>query len=142
MGIMIINKPGYLTAVTLCVFICGQQEEVRQKAKDLGKTVSRLQKCLAEGAALIEEKDMKLEMKAKREKELIASVHRYIIKQYLRSLVKLKHFNYLSQFTLMLGCSFLPCHVHVHVCFSLFLTACLLLVKACSRRCSSVWMMA
>ncbi|GAA6218537.1 centrosomal protein of 85 kDa-like isoform X1 [Lates japonicus] len=52
-----------------------QQEEVKQKAKDLEKTVSQLQKSLEEGCALMKEKDIRLEMQAKRETELIASVH-------------------------------------------------------------------
>ncbi|XP_040921031.1 centrosomal protein of 85 kDa-like isoform X2 [Toxotes jaculatrix] len=52
-----------------------QQEEVQQKAKDLEKTVSQLEQSLEEGRALMKEKDMKIEMQAKREKELIASVH-------------------------------------------------------------------
>lgn len=56
--------------------MCTQQEEVQQKAKDLEKTVSQLQKSLQEGFALLKDKDIKLEMQARREKELIASVHR------------------------------------------------------------------
>ncbi|XP_070782285.1 centrosomal protein of 85 kDa-like [Enoplosus armatus] len=52
-----------------------QQEEVRQKAKDLEKTMSRLQRSLEEGCALMKEKNVKIAMQAKREKELIASVH-------------------------------------------------------------------
>ncbi|XP_051234517.1 centrosomal protein of 85 kDa-like isoform X1 [Dicentrarchus labrax] len=52
-----------------------QQEELQQKAKDLEKTMSRLQKSLEEGCALMKEKNIKIEMQAKREKELIASVH-------------------------------------------------------------------
>ncbi|XP_039981419.1 centrosomal protein of 85 kDa-like isoform X2 [Xiphias gladius] len=52
-----------------------QQEEVQQKATDLEKTVAELQKSLEEGRALMKEKDIKIEMQAKREKELIASVH-------------------------------------------------------------------
>ncbi|KAM9339626.1 centrosomal protein of 85 kDa-like [Symphorus nematophorus] len=52
-----------------------QQEEVQQKAKDLEKTMSRLQKSLEEGCALMKEKNIKIELQAKREKELIASVH-------------------------------------------------------------------
>lgn len=65
------------TAVTApCTFVCAQQEEVQQKATDLEKTVAELQKSLEEGRALMKEKDIKIEMQAKREKELIASVHR------------------------------------------------------------------
>ncbi|XP_045916951.1 centrosomal protein of 85 kDa-like isoform X2 [Micropterus dolomieu] len=52
-----------------------QQEEVQQKAKELEKTMSRLQKSLEEGCALMKEKNIKIGMQAKREKELIASVH-------------------------------------------------------------------
>ncbi|XP_055362225.1 centrosomal protein of 85 kDa-like isoform X2 [Betta splendens] len=52
-----------------------QQEEVQQKAKLLEKTVSQLQKSLQEGCARMEEKDFRMEMQAKREKELMASVH-------------------------------------------------------------------
>ncbi|KAM9356306.1 centrosomal protein of 85 kDa-like [Pholidichthys leucotaenia] len=52
-----------------------KQMEVQQKAKDLEKTVSRLQKSLDEGCAVMKEKDIKIEMQTKREKELIASVH-------------------------------------------------------------------
>ncbi|XP_054473945.1 centrosomal protein of 85 kDa-like isoform X2 [Anoplopoma fimbria] len=51
-----------------------QQEEVQQKAKHLEKTASRLHKSLEEGYALIKEKDIRIEMQAMREKELIASV--------------------------------------------------------------------
>lgn len=69
--------------VTTQCIVCAQQEEVKQKAKDLEKTVSQLQKSLEEGCALMKEKDIRLEMQAKRETELIASVHRYIINQYL-----------------------------------------------------------
>lgn len=64
---------------TLCTVVCAQQEEVQQRAKDLEKTMSRLQKSLEEGCALMKEKNFKIEMQTKREKELIASVHRYII---------------------------------------------------------------
>ncbi|XP_076612228.1 centrosomal protein of 85 kDa-like isoform X2 [Chaetodon auriga] len=52
-----------------------QQEEVQQKAKDLEKTLSLLQKSLEEGYTLLKEKNIKIEMQARREKELIASVH-------------------------------------------------------------------
>ncbi|XP_047430246.1 centrosomal protein of 85 kDa-like isoform X3 [Mugil cephalus] len=52
-----------------------KQKEVQQKAKDLEKKVSELQKSLQEGFALLKDKDIKLEMQARREKELIASVH-------------------------------------------------------------------
>ncbi|XP_041814402.1 centrosomal protein of 85 kDa-like isoform X2 [Chelmon rostratus] len=52
-----------------------QQEEVQLKAKDLEKTMCRLQKSLEEGCALMKEKNIKIEMQARREKELIASVH-------------------------------------------------------------------
>ncbi|XP_068432634.1 centrosomal protein of 85 kDa-like isoform X2 [Clinocottus analis] len=51
-----------------------QQEEVQQKAKHLKKTASGLQKSLEEGYALMMEKDIRMEMQAMREKELIASV--------------------------------------------------------------------
>ncbi|XP_047184408.1 centrosomal protein of 85 kDa-like isoform X2 [Scophthalmus maximus] len=53
-----------------------QQEEVEQKAKGLEKTVRQLQKSLQEGCASMKERDVKIQMQAKREKELIASVHR------------------------------------------------------------------
>lgn len=52
---------------------------MQQKAEDLERTVSRLQKSLQEGCGQMEEKNIKIEMQAKREKELIASVHKYII---------------------------------------------------------------
>ncbi|XP_030261810.1 centrosomal protein of 85 kDa-like isoform X3 [Sparus aurata] len=52
-----------------------QQEEVQKKAKDLDITVSRLQKSIQDGCALMMEKNIKIEIQAKREKELIASVH-------------------------------------------------------------------
>lgn len=51
-----------------------QQEEVQRKAKDLEKTASWLQKSLDDGFALMKEKDVRIEMQAMREKELIASV--------------------------------------------------------------------
>ncbi|XP_037606220.1 centrosomal protein of 85 kDa-like [Sebastes umbrosus] len=51
-----------------------QQEEVQQKAEDLEKTASGLQKSLEEGYALMKEKDLRIHMQAMREKELIASV--------------------------------------------------------------------
>ncbi|KAM3602496.1 uncharacterized protein V6R79_005227 [Siganus canaliculatus] len=52
-----------------------QREEVQRKAKDLESRITGLQKNLEEGCALMVEKNMKIEMKAKREKNLIASVH-------------------------------------------------------------------
>ncbi|XP_022593687.1 centrosomal protein of 85 kDa-like isoform X2 [Seriola dumerili] len=52
-----------------------QQEEVQQKAKNLEKRVCQLQRSLEEGCALMKEKDIKIEMQSRREKELIASVH-------------------------------------------------------------------
>ncbi|KAM6992302.1 centrosomal protein of 85 kDa-like [Tautogolabrus adspersus] len=52
-----------------------QQEQVQQKAKHLERTMSRLESSLQEGCALLEEKNMKMELQARREKELIASVH-------------------------------------------------------------------
>ncbi|XP_058470024.1 centrosomal protein of 85 kDa-like isoform X3 [Solea solea] len=52
-----------------------QQEQVEHKARGLEQTVSRLQKSLDEGCALIKDKDMKIELQAKREDELMASVH-------------------------------------------------------------------
>ncbi|CAJ1077549.1 centrosomal protein of 85 kDa-like isoform X2 [Xyrichtys novacula] len=57
------------------VQVQAKQEEVQQKAKQLERTMSRLESSLQEGCALLEEKNMKIELKAKREKELIASVH-------------------------------------------------------------------
>ena len=60
----------------LGTIVCAQQEEVQKKAKDLDITVSRLQKSIQDGCALMMEK---IEIQAKREKELIASVHRYIV---------------------------------------------------------------
>ncbi|KAK5853338.1 hypothetical protein PBY51_007132 [Eleginops maclovinus] len=51
-----------------------QQEQVQQKAKHLERTASRLQQSLEEGYALMKEKDIRMEMQAMREKELIASV--------------------------------------------------------------------
>lgn len=61
------------------VCVCAQLEEVQQKAKELEKTVSQLEESIEEGCTVMKEKDVKIEMKAKREKELIASVHRYVI---------------------------------------------------------------
>lgn len=61
------------------VCVCTQQEEVQQKAKQLERTMSRLESSLQEGCALLEDKNMKIELQGRREKELIASVHRYII---------------------------------------------------------------
>lgn len=55
--------------------VCTQQEQVQQKAKDLEKTMLRLQRSLDEGCALMKEKNVKIEMQSRREKELIASVH-------------------------------------------------------------------
>ncbi|XP_071334471.1 centrosomal protein of 85 kDa-like isoform X2 [Trachinotus anak] len=52
-----------------------QQEEVQQKAKNLEKRVCQLQQSLEEGCALMKEKDFKIEMQTRREKELITSVH-------------------------------------------------------------------
>lgn len=46
--------------------------------RDLERTVSQLQESLREGSALMTEKDAKIETQAKREKELIACVHRYV----------------------------------------------------------------
>lgn len=63
----------------LGTIVCAQQEEVQKKAKDLDITVSRLQKSIQDGCALMMEKNIKIEIQAKREKELIASVHRYIV---------------------------------------------------------------
>lgn len=57
--------------------LSAQLEEVQQNAKDLENTASQLQKSLEEGCALMKEKDVKIEMQADREKELIACVHRY-----------------------------------------------------------------
>uniref|UniRef100_UPI0037E7850F centrosomal protein of 85 kDa-like isoform X2 n=1 Tax=Semicossyphus pulcher TaxID=241346 RepID=UPI0037E7850F len=51
------------------------QEEVQQKSKHLERTMCRLESSLQEGCALLEEKNMKIEMQTRREKELIASVH-------------------------------------------------------------------
>ncbi|XP_072218953.1 centrosomal protein of 85 kDa-like isoform X2 [Leuresthes tenuis] len=53
-----------------------QQEELQQRAMEMEKTVSRLQQNLEEGCALIKKKDIMIEMQTKREKELIATVHR------------------------------------------------------------------
>ncbi|XP_034556117.1 centrosomal protein of 85 kDa-like isoform X2 [Notolabrus celidotus] len=52
-----------------------KQEEVQQKAKQLERTMSRMGSSLQEGCALLEEKNMKIELQGRREKELIASVH-------------------------------------------------------------------
>ncbi|XP_070705414.1 centrosomal protein of 85 kDa-like isoform X2 [Pempheris klunzingeri] len=52
-----------------------QQEQVRRRAEELERTMCRLQKSLEEGCALMTEKNIKIEMQAKRERELIASVH-------------------------------------------------------------------
>uniref|UniRef100_A0A3B3DG57 Centrosomal protein 85, like n=1 Tax=Oryzias melastigma TaxID=30732 RepID=A0A3B3DG57_ORYME len=51
-----------------------QQEDLHQKAQDLEKTVSKLQKNLEERHTLMKEKDIVIESQAKREEELIASV--------------------------------------------------------------------
>ncbi|KAM9782852.1 centrosomal protein of 85 kDa-like [Neosynchiropus ocellatus] len=53
-----------------------QLQEMQHKATDLEAAVSQLQKSLKEGIALLKEKDEKIKKQAKREKELIASVHR------------------------------------------------------------------
>ncbi|XP_026174336.1 centrosomal protein of 85 kDa-like isoform X2 [Mastacembelus armatus] len=52
-----------------------KHKEKQQKAKDLEKKISWLQKNLEDGCALMKEKDIKIEMQAKREQELIGSVH-------------------------------------------------------------------
>nr|XP_046228293.1 centrosomal protein of 85 kDa-like isoform X3 [Scatophagus argus] len=52
-----------------------QQEKIRKKAGDLEKIMCRLQKSIDAGCALMKEKNIKIEMQAKREKELISSVH-------------------------------------------------------------------
>ncbi|XP_061126077.1 centrosomal protein of 85 kDa-like [Syngnathus typhle] len=52
-----------------------QLEEVQLRAQNLEKTVCHLQKKLQDSYTLLKEKDIKLEMQARREKELIASVH-------------------------------------------------------------------
>uniref|UniRef100_A0A8C6NKQ0 Centrosomal protein 85 like n=1 Tax=Nothobranchius furzeri TaxID=105023 RepID=A0A8C6NKQ0_NOTFU len=52
-----------------------QQEESRQKAQDLEKTVSRLQKRIEDECALLRKKDLIIDLQARREKEMIASVH-------------------------------------------------------------------
>ncbi|XP_041662033.1 centrosomal protein of 85 kDa-like isoform X2 [Cheilinus undulatus] len=52
-----------------------KQEQVQQKAKHLERTMSRLESSLQESCALLEEKNMKIELQARRETELIASVH-------------------------------------------------------------------
>lgn len=52
-----------------------RQEEVQQKSKELEKLASQVQKSLEEGCALMKDKDINMKMQAKREKELIASVH-------------------------------------------------------------------
>ncbi|XP_029984796.1 centrosomal protein of 85 kDa-like [Sphaeramia orbicularis] len=50
-------------------------EEVQLKAKDMEDTMSRLQKSAEHACALMKEKNVKIELQAKREQELIASVH-------------------------------------------------------------------
>ncbi|XP_077443249.1 centrosomal protein of 85 kDa-like isoform X5 [Stigmatopora argus] len=55
---------------------CVQLEEVQLRAQDLEKMVSHLQRKLEDSASLLEEKDLKIEAQARREMELIASVHR------------------------------------------------------------------
>uniref|UniRef100_A0A1A8SG30 Centrosomal protein 85kDa-like n=1 Tax=Nothobranchius rachovii TaxID=451742 RepID=A0A1A8SG30_9TELE len=52
-----------------------QQEESQQKAQDLEKTVSRLQKRIEDECALLRKKDLIIDLQARREKEMIASVH-------------------------------------------------------------------
>ncbi|XP_077367333.1 centrosomal protein of 85 kDa-like isoform X2 [Festucalex cinctus] len=52
-----------------------QLEEAQVRAKDLEKTVSHLGKKLDGSCALLKEKDGKIETQARREKELIATVH-------------------------------------------------------------------
>ncbi|XP_035990502.1 centrosomal protein of 85 kDa-like isoform X1 [Fundulus heteroclitus] len=51
-----------------------QQEKLQEKNKHLENTVVRLQKSIEEGCALIQTKDVMIEMQAKTEKKLIASV--------------------------------------------------------------------
>uniref|UniRef100_A0A3Q4MSQ2 Centrosomal protein 85, like n=1 Tax=Neolamprologus brichardi TaxID=32507 RepID=A0A3Q4MSQ2_NEOBR len=52
-----------------------QVQEAQQKCKKLEKIVSHLKKSLEEGCTLMKDKDIEMKMQAKREKELIASVH-------------------------------------------------------------------
>uniref|UniRef100_A0A1A7XHR4 Centrosomal protein 85kDa-like n=1 Tax=Iconisemion striatum TaxID=60296 RepID=A0A1A7XHR4_9TELE len=52
-----------------------QQEESQQKAQDLEKTVSRLQKHIEDEYSLLRTKNNMIDLQARREKELIASVH-------------------------------------------------------------------
>ncbi len=49
---------------------------MQHKAKVLQRTLCRLQKSLDEGCALIKEKNVQIELQAKREKELITAVLR------------------------------------------------------------------
>ncbi|XP_019751819.1 centrosomal protein of 85 kDa-like [Hippocampus comes] len=53
-----------------------QLETVQLRARDLERTVSRLQKKLDDSCALLKEKDGTIETQARREDELIATVHR------------------------------------------------------------------
>nr|XP_061806824.1 centrosomal protein of 85 kDa-like [Nerophis lumbriciformis] len=53
-----------------------QLEEVQLRAQDLEKMVAHLQGKLEDSCTLLKEKDLKIETQARREKELIASVHR------------------------------------------------------------------
>ncbi|XP_008310887.2 centrosomal protein of 85 kDa-like isoform X2 [Cynoglossus semilaevis] len=57
------------------VHVQAQQEQVQQKTKELGQKVSDIQKSLEEECALIKDKMLRIELQAKREKELISSVH-------------------------------------------------------------------
>ncbi|XP_056150542.1 centrosomal protein of 85 kDa-like [Lampris incognitus] len=52
-----------------------QLVEVQQKAKDLEEKVSQLENSLEEGRVQLKEKDKLIETQAKREKELVATVH-------------------------------------------------------------------
>lgn len=52
-----------------------QLKEVQQKAKEMEKTVSWLQRSQEQGHLLLREKYIKIELQTKRENELIASVH-------------------------------------------------------------------
>ncbi|XP_051908057.1 centrosomal protein of 85 kDa-like [Hippocampus zosterae] len=53
-----------------------QLETVQLRARDLERTVSRLQKKLDGSCALLKEKDATIETQARREEELVATVHR------------------------------------------------------------------
>uniref|UniRef100_A0A672ZBC0 Centrosomal protein 85, like n=1 Tax=Sphaeramia orbicularis TaxID=375764 RepID=A0A672ZBC0_9TELE len=65
----------YLADLPTLNEVQAQAQKVQLKAKDMEDTMSRLQKSAEHACALMKEKNVKIELQAKREQELIASVH-------------------------------------------------------------------